>query len=69
MTHVTNPLDDTLEALDRMRDAVETIKTRKTITHEKHTIQDYDKIIEHLEESASNLINAVVIFRKHEKAL
>ena len=33
------------------------------------TLQDYDKIIKHLEDSISDMINAVVIFQKFEKAL
>ncbi len=32
-------------------------------------LQDYDNIIKHLENSISDMINAVVIFQKHEKAL
>ena len=46
--------------------AIDAIKTRKTITSEKQVLQDYDKIALHLEESASGLINAVVILQKHE---
>jgi len=68
-THVTNPLDVTLEALKNIQDAVDEIKVRKNITSEKEKLQDYDKIIQYLENSASNLLNAVVIFQKHEKAL
>jgi len=66
---VTNPLDVTLEALKNIQDAVDEIKVRKNITSEKEKLQDYDKIIQYLENSASNLLNAVVIFQKHEKAL
>ena len=66
---MTNPLDDTLEALQKIQDAIDTIKTRKSITSEKQILQDYDKIISYLEDSASNLVNAVVIFEKHERAL
>ena len=64
-----NPLDATLEALKNIQDAVDEIKVRKNITLEKEKFQDYDKIIQHLEDSASNLLNAVVIFQKHEKSL
>ena len=67
--HVTNPLDDTLAALQKIQDAIDTVKTKKTITSEKQILQDYDKIISHLEDSASSLINVVVIFWKHEKLL
>jgi len=66
---VTNPLDDTLAALQKIQDAIDTVKTKKTITPEKQILQDYDKIISHLEDSASSLINVVVIFWKHEKLL
>ena len=66
---MTNPLTDTLEALQKIQDAIETIKTRKTIESNTSTISDYEKIISYLEDSASDLINAVVIFQKHEKVL
>lgn len=66
---MTNPLDAALEALKNVQDAVDEIKVRKNITSEKEKLQDYDKIIQYLENSASNLLNAVVIFQKHEKAL
>lgn len=66
---MTNPLDDTLAALQKIQDAIDTVKTKKTITPEKQILQDYDKIISHLEDSASSLINVVVIFWKHEKLL
>ena len=66
---MTNPLDDTLEALHNIQDTINTLETRKTVTSEKQTLQDYDKILSYLEDASSSLINAVVIFRKHEKAL
>jgi len=66
---MVNPLDTTLEALQNIQDAIDEIKVRKNITLEKQTLQDYDDIIKHLEESASSMINAVVIFQKYEKAL
>ena len=66
---MVNPLDTTLEALQNIQDTIDEIKVRKSITSEKQTLQDYDDIIKHLEESASNMINAVVIFQKYEKAL
>lgn len=65
---MANPLDTTLEALKNIQDAVNEIKVRKNITLEKEKLQDYDKIIKYLENSASTLLNAVVIFQKHEKA-
>ena len=66
---MVNPLDTTLEALQNIQDTIDEIKVRKNITSEKQMLQDYDDIIKHLEESASNMINAVVIFQKYEKAL
>jgi hypothetical protein len=66
---MVNPLDTTLEALQNIQDTIDEIKVRKNITSEKQMLQDYDDIIKHLEDSISNMINAVVIFQKHEKAL
>ncbi|MCI4433242.1 MAG: hypothetical protein JHC41_06575 [Nitrosopumilus sp.] len=66
---MVNPLDMTLEALQNLQDAIDEIKVRKNITSEKETLQDYDQIINHLEDSISDMINAVVIFQKYEKAL
>ena len=66
---MVKPLDATLEALQNIQDAIDEIKVRKNITSEKQTLQDYDKIIKHLEESISDMINAIVIFQKFEKAL
>ena len=59
----------TLEALQNLQDAIDEIKVRKNITSEKETLQDYDQIINHLEDSISDMINAVVIFQKYDKAL
>ncbi len=66
---MVNPLDTTLEALQNIQDSIDEIKVRKNITPEKQTLQDYDKIIKHLENSMSDLIKAVVIFQKYDKAL
>jgi hypothetical protein len=66
---MVNPLDMTLEALQNLQDAIDEIKVRKNITSEKETLQDYDQIINHLEDSISDMINAVVIFQKYDKAL
>jgi pyruvate-formate lyase len=66
---MVNPLDIPLEALQNVQDAINEIKVRKNITTEKEKIQDYDKIIKHLEDSISDMLNAVVIFHKYEKAL
>ncbi len=66
---MVNPLDTTLEALQNIQDSIDEIKVRKNITTKQETLQDYDRIIKHLENSMSNLINAVVIFQKYDKAL
>jgi len=66
---MVNPLDLTLEALQNTQDAIDEIKVRKNITSEKQMLQDYDNIIKHLEDSIADMINAVVIFQKHEKTL
>ena len=66
---MVKPLDATLEALQNIQDAIDEIKVRKNITSEKQTLEDYDKIITHLENSLSDMINAVVIFQKYDKAL
>ena len=66
---VINPLDKTLEALQNIQDAIDTVKTRKTVISENLVLQDYDKIISYLEDAGSNLVNAIVIFQKHERPL
>jgi len=66
---VTNLLDETLDTLWRIQNIIDTVKTRKTITMEKQVLQDYDKIISYLENAGSDLINAVVLFQKHERPL
>lgn len=66
---MTNLLDETLDALWRIQNIVDTVKTRKTITTEKQVLQDYDRIISYLENAGSDLINAVVLFQKHEGPL
>jgi len=66
---MVNPLDSTLEAMQNTQDAIDELKVRKTITSEQQTLQDYDQIIRHLDDSMNHMINAVVIFQKYEKAL
>ena len=66
---MVNPLDSTLEALQSTQDAIDELKVKKTITSEKQTLEDYDKIIKHLDDSMNHMISAVVIFQKYEKAL
>jgi len=65
---MTNPLDYTLSALGNIQDAIDEIKVRKSITTNQGQLQDYDKIITQLEDSASKLINVVVAFQKFEKS-
>ena len=59
---MVNPLDTTLEALQNIQDSIDEIKVRKNITSEKQTLQDYDKIIKHLEDSILDMINAVLTY-------
>lgn len=66
---MVNPLDYTLEALQNIQDAVNEIKVRKNITPEKEKLEDYDKIIKHLEDSLEDIIDAIVVFQKFETAL
>ncbi len=66
---MVNPPDATLEALQNIQDAIDEIKTRKNITTEKQMLSDYDNIIKHLENSVSDMINAVVIFQGGMKRL
>ncbi len=66
---MVNPLDATLEAMQNTQDAIDELKVRKNIISEKQTLQDYDKIIKHLDDSMNDMISAVVIFQKYEKAL
>jgi len=66
---MVNPLDSTLEAMQNTQDAIDELKVRKNIISEKQTLQDYDQIIKHLDDSMNDMISAVVIFQKYERAL
>ena len=66
---MVNPLDATLEAMQNTQDAIDELKVRKNIISEKQTLQDYDRIIKHLDDSIDDMISVVVIFQKYEKAL
>ncbi len=66
---MVNPLDATLEAMQNTQDTIDELRVRKTITLEHQTLQDYDQIIKHLDDSMNNMISAVVIFQKYEKVL
>ncbi len=66
---MTKPLDKTLEAFQNVEDAIADIKTQQNVMTDKIMIADYDKILDHLEKASDNLINAIVIFQRHEKPL
>lgn len=66
---MTNPLDNTLEAFQRVENAIEDIKTQRNIMTDEIMTADYDKILAYLEKASENLINAIVIFQRYEKSL
>lgn len=66
---MTKPLDKILEAFSNVEDAITDIKTQQSVMTNGMTIADYDKILVHLEKASKNLINAIVIFQRHEKSL
>lgn len=68
-TNMTNPLDETLDAFQGIEDAIVDVKTKRNVMTDKIMIEDYDKILSHLEMASENLINAIVIFQRHEKSL
>lgn len=66
MDDVTKPLDSTLEAFQNIEDAISDIKSQKNVMTNQTVISDYDEILTHLEKASDDLINAIVIFRRHE---
>ena len=66
---VTKSLDKTLEAFQNVEDAIIDIKTQRNVMTDKTKIVDYDEILVQLENAAEDLINAIVIFQKHEGSL
>jgi hypothetical protein len=66
---VTKSLDKTLEAFQNVEDAIVDIKTQRNVMTDKTKIADYDKILIQLEKASEDLINAIVIFQKHEGSL
>ncbi len=66
---VTKSLDKTLEAFQNVEDAIVDIKTQRNVMTDKTKIADYDKILVQLEKASEDLINAIVIFQKHEGSL
>lgn len=65
---MTKAFDKTLDAIDDLEDAITQTRTQK-LTADSKKIQDLDKIISILEKAQNIIIEAVVIFQKHEKAL
>ncbi len=65
---MTKAFDKTLEAMDDLEEAITQARTQK-LTADPKKVQDLDKIISILEKAQDVIIEAVVIFEKHEKAL
>jgi hypothetical protein len=66
---MTKPLDKILEAFENVEYAIIDIKTQLGVMTNEMIITDYDKILVHLEKASKNLLNAIVIFQRHEKSL
>ncbi|MFI5416907.1 MAG: hypothetical protein ACHQW9_02515 [Nitrososphaerales archaeon] len=65
---MTKAFDKTLDAIDDLEEAITEARTQKLVADPKKT-QDLDKIISVLEKAQNVIIDAVVIFEKHERAL
>ena len=65
---MTKAFDKTLDAMTDLEEAVTEARTQK-LTADPKKVQDLDKIISILEKAQDVIIEAVVIFQKHEKAL
>ncbi|HXG74051.1 MAG TPA: hypothetical protein VNK44_04455 [Candidatus Nitrosotenuis sp.] len=65
---MTKAFDKTLDAIDDLEEAITEARTQK-LTADPNKAQDLDKIIAILEKAQNVIIDAVVIFEKHEKAL
>ena len=65
---ITKAFDKTLDAISDLEEAVTEARTQK-LTVDFKKAQDLDKIISILEKAQNVIIEAVVIFQKHEKAL
>ena len=65
---MTKAFDKTLDAMTDLEEAVTEARTQKLPADPKK-VQDLDKIISILEKAQDVIIEAVVIFQKHEKAL
>lgn len=65
---MTKAFDKTLDAIADLEEAITEARTQK-LTADPRKVQDLDKIISILEKAQNVIIEAVVIFQKHEKAL
>jgi hypothetical protein len=65
---MTKAFDRTLDAIADLEEAVTEARTQK-LTADPKKVQDLDKIISILEKAQDVIIEAVVLFQKHEKAL
>jgi hypothetical protein len=65
---MTKAFDKTLDAISDLEEAITEARTQKLVADPKKA-QDLDKIILILEKAQNVIIDAVVIFEKHEKAL
>jgi dsDNA-binding SOS-regulon protein len=65
---MTKAFDKTLDAIDDLEEAITEARTQKLVADPKKA-QDLDKIISILEKAQNVIIDAVVIFEKHERAL
>jgi len=65
---VTKAFDKTLDTINDLEEAITEARTQK-LTADPKKVQDLDKIISILEKAQDVIIEAVVIFEKHEKAL
>lgn len=64
---MTKAFDKTLDAITDLEEAITEARTQK-LTADPRKVQDLDKI-SILEKAQNVIIEAVVIFQKHEKAL
>lgn len=65
---MTKAFDKTLDTINDLEEAITEARTQK-LTADPKKVQDLDKIISVLEKAQDAIIEAVVIFEKHEKAL
>jgi hypothetical protein len=65
---MTKAFDKTLQVIDDLEEAITETRTQKLVADPKKA-QDLDTIILILEKAQNVIIDAVVIFEKHEKAL